>query len=93
MSLGGSQLGPACSCPQGAEGRCLTPLLLPLPPPRLPPQVGVSEGRLRKWLLSISAFLRMQVRVFVWVGGGGRGVWEGACPGLPGALCPVPLLK
>lgn len=24
-------------------------------------QVGVSEGRLRKWLLSISAFLRMQV--------------------------------
>jgi hypothetical protein len=25
-----------------------------------PAQVGVSEGRLRKWLLSISAFLRNQ---------------------------------
>ena len=29
----------------------------PPPPPR---QVGVSEGRLRKWLLSIAAFLRTQ---------------------------------
>lgn len=29
------------------------------------PQVGVSEGRLRKWLLSISAFLRTQVQSYV----------------------------
>lgn len=34
----------------------------PHPPPTIRHlQVGVSEGRLRKWLLSISAFLRMQV--------------------------------
>jgi hypothetical protein len=61
------QLGPALWCPHSAEGWHLMPqlLLLALPPCLPPLQVGVSEGRLRKWLLSISAFLRMQVRVGV----------------------------
>ncbi|KAL4457478.1 hypothetical protein ABPG75_012343 [Micractinium tetrahymenae] len=38
------------------------PASMPLRPPELEcrRKVGVSEGRLRKWLLSISAFLRMQ---------------------------------
>ena len=41
---------------------CVTRWRIPIFPPlsSAPAQVGVSEGRLRKWLLSISACLRMQ---------------------------------